>query len=144
MTKICDSTLARAFQQTDYRVLADGQWHTLTVGAACPAPLRTWLITHGNSRCAWIITAHNPQAEIADAQANAERAAALQAWLDAAGHTYTATDSCAHSGDWPSEPGVCVLDMDEGLARALALRFDQVAMIAVATEHTVKLVWVDG
>lgn len=144
MTKKDHQPLTQAFEQTDYRILADGQWHTVTIGSMCPPILQAWLKTHGKTRCAWIITAHNPQAEAMDAQANANRDAALKTWLDADNHAYVATDSSAQTGDWPCEPGVCVLDMDEGLARALALRFDQAAMVALPIDQPVQLVWIDG
>lgn len=143
MPKSCDSALSHAFRHTNYRVLANTQWHTVVIGAACPEPLRIWLTAHCKGRCAWVITAHNPQAEIAAAHDNNACDTALKAWLDTSGHAYVPADSCAQNGSWPSEPGVCVLDMDEGLARSLALRFDQAAMVALPTEHTVKLVWID-
>lgn len=148
MTRSGARPLAAAFEQTDYHVQAGSRggenWYTVNIGAPCPAPLRRWLTEHCAGPCAWIVTAYNPWAEQRDAAANRQRDAALKAWLDAAGHGYTATDSRARANDWPAEPGVCILDMDEGLARALALRFGQAAMVAVPVDGPVQLVWIDA
>lgn len=134
-------TLANAFEATDYFVQVGDEWHQVNIGAPCSDELHYWLIEHCAKPCAWIVTAHNPQAQQVDDTENTQREAALKACLDSQAHHYVATNSHAHNRDWPDEPGICVLDMDEGLARALALRFDQAAIVALPVCGPVQLVW---
>lgn len=135
--------LQQAFEQTDYHIHAGDRRYTVAIGSPCPAALRRWLSAHCRGPCAWIVTACNPRARLADADANAQRQAAMTAWLDAAAFRHVPAENRARAGDWPIEPGVCLLDMDEGLARSLALRFDQTALVAVPVDAAVQLVWVD-
>lgn len=134
-------TLINAFEATDYFIHAEQSEHCVNIGSHCSDALRRWLKTHCNTSCAWIVTAYNPKAEQSEDISNRQRHAALRACLDADGHDYVATNSRAHDGNWPDEPGVCVVDMDEGLARALALRFGQLALVAVPIDGPVQLVW---
>lgn len=143
MIRASSEALIHAFETTDYFIRTDAEWHTVNIGQPCPEPLRTWLARHCNGPCAWIVTACNPQAQPVGETDNQRRGAALTAWLDATAHHYTTTNSIAQHGDWPAEPGVCILDMDEGLARALALRFDQAAFVAVALNGPAQLIWID-
>lgn len=144
MAQTTKKTLAQAFKQTDYYIYAADAWHRVAVGAPCPDRLRNWLIVHCHGPCAWIITAYNPRAEAVIAETNRQLDAELKFQLDSGGHSYVATDSHARAGDWPAEPGVCVLDMDENQARLLASRFEQAAMLAMPVEGTITLVWLDG
>ena len=147
MTQRDQETHTQAFIETDYYIQIDTQhardWHKVNIGKPCAVPTRRWLQKRCQGQSAWIITAYNPRAMRADGQLNSARDAALRACLDASGHRYAATDSRAQAADWPAEPGVCILDMDEGLARALALRFEQAAIVAVPIEKEVQLVWIN-
>lgn len=143
MTSPRTETLTQTFEQTHYCVHADDAWHTLSIASPVPSPLRNWLKTHCHAPCAWIITAYNPQATRVSDEDNAHRDAALRAWLDAHAHAYLPARNCAPDDSWPDEPGACLLDMDEGQARALALRFDQAALVAVPIDGQPQLVWVD-
>src|SRR5699024_4712067 len=101
----------QAFETTDYHVRANNEWHTVNIGQDCPDALRAWLTRHCNGPCAWIITAYNPHAKQVDTADNQRCDAALKAWLDSTAHHYTAASNVTQHGDWPAEPGVCILDM---------------------------------
>lgn len=141
MTQTGNHSLINAFKQTDYYVYADDTWHRVNIGGPCPEALRDWFRMHCHGPCAWIITAYNPDAEQVNEDANKHYDNALKSWLDSNGHAYAPSDSHAQAGDWPSEPGVCLLDTDEGLVRQLALRFEQTAMVAVPIDGDVQIVW---
>lgn len=144
MSQTDTTTLIRAFEATDYFVHVGDECHQINIDAPCPTALRYWLTARAQTPNAWLITAHNPQARPLDAVANAMRAVALRACLDAAGHDYAITNSCARDGAWPAEPGVCITNLNEGQARALALRFGQLAIVAVAANRPAQLVWLDS
>lgn len=143
MTHTQRAQLANAFKATDYFVQNGAGWQRINIDNPCPDTLSKWLAAHCTGPCAWLVTACNPGAEPSDEPANRQRDAALRACLDAAGHRYAAADSRALDGRWPNEPGVCVVDMDEGLARALALRFGQAAFVAVPVDGPVQLLWTE-
>jgi len=134
------SELETAFQHTDYYVHDGERWHTLAVGAPCPAALRSRL-PHDPERGAWLVTAYNPQAQAQDEASNRQRNHALRQRLDAGGHVYLTSDSRARDGAWPTEPGVCLLDMPRPEAIALARDFDQAALLAIPRQGWASLVW---
>lgn len=136
------ANLNKAFEATDYLVHTGDDWRRINIGRPAGDTLSVWLKKNCDASCAWIVTAYNPRAAPNDEAANRQRDAALKACLDAAGHRYVAANSRARDSTWPDEPGVCILDMDEGLARALALRFAQAAMVAVPVAGLPQLVWV--
>lgn len=143
MTQARSATLAAAFEATDYCVQTGDEWCQVNIGSPCSNNLRLWLQQQGRTRCAWIITAYNPQGEQTQEAENNRRDTALRAALDAAARPYVPALNRARDGSWPDEPGFCVLDMDEGRARALGLRFGQAAIVAVPLDEPVQLVWVD-
>jgi len=138
------ATLAAAFETTDYHVQTGDEWCQVNIGAPCSEHMLRWLREHAIQPCVWLITAHNPQARLCDAAENRRRDAALKTCLDADGYTYVAATSRARDGSWPAEPGVCITDMDEGTARALAVRFGQVALVAILPDGPAQLVWTDA
>lgn len=143
MPQTHDTNLNKAFEATDYLIHTGDEWQQVNIGMAVPNGLCHWL--HGNcdAACAWLITAHNPQAVAQADNDNRQRHAALQTCLVCANHRYVEANSRAHDRAWPDEPGVCIVDMDEGLVRALALRFEQAAVVAVPVGGLPQLVWVD-
>jgi hypothetical protein len=137
--------LKQAFAATRYQVALDGKWLTLTTGAPCPEPLAAWLRAQG-SPIAWLITAYNPGARMLAATTNAARHAVLRDWVAQRG--LACLDSVNvdptqkwPSDPWPDEPGLLIAGLEEDLARALAGRFGQLAMLAVRPDAPVALVW---
>ena len=127
--------IAKAFSQTLYRV---GD-HTLQIGATCPPPLARWIVRR--SRTAWLVTADNPGAACCPGGFNQARRQALETWVRIQAFSYLACVNCNPDRKWPDEHGLLIAGLDEGGARALGRRFGQLAIVAVALERPVELVW---
>lgn len=137
------TSVAKAFEQTEYRIDTGRRRHVLRVGQPYPPAFRQWLAARCRTRCAWILTACNPAAQRVDASVNDVRHAALATCLNAGAHRYAAAVNVSVEDDWPREPGFLLLDMDEGLACSLARRFGQLALVAVPLNGPAQLVWLD-
>ncbi|MES1930329.1 hypothetical protein SADO_13778 [Salinisphaera dokdonensis CL-ES53] len=133
--------LNAAFEATRYRVFIDDNSHVLTIGAPCPEPLAVWVQRHAPGGCAWLITAFNPNAEQIDAERNRGRDALLHAWVARRASAWLETVNEDPADDWPDEPGVFVIGIEEGEVRAQARRFAQAAIVAVPADGPVTLVW---
>ena len=133
--------LSAAFEATRYRVFIDDDDHVLTIGAPCPVSLATWISHHAAGRCAWLITAHNPNARQIEAKLNQARDALLHAWAVRRASAWLETVNEDPNNDWPDEPGVLEIGIEEGEVRAQARRFAQAAFVAIAADGPVTLLW---
>ncbi len=136
--------VARAFERTAYNVDIEAVRHTLFLGEPYPTAFRQWLRTWCRTHCAWIVTGHNPDAQRLGSAANDKRHAALETCLDVGAIRYAPAVNTAADDDWPPEPGFLLLNVDEGMARALARRFGQLAIVAVPLNGVARLVWLDA
>lgn len=134
------SDLEHVFTDAAYQVSLDDAWLTLTIGNACPETLAAWLRAHGN-RTGWVITACNPGAKILAPGINAARNRALHDWTDQHGLPCLESINVDPDGQWPDEPGLLIGDLEEGLARVLAQRFGQFAIVAAPPDRPVDLLW---
>ncbi len=131
--------LEAAFLATTYRVVAPEAVFDLRIGEHDPA-FEAFLQQRGVA-CWGIVTACNPGG-VLTLDDNAQRHAALLARLDGLGWRHFPASNHADSGEWPVEPGFCVLDASEqGLCR-LAAEFGQAAIVfGQAGLGGGKLVW---
>ncbi|MGN8157247.1 DUF3293 domain-containing protein [Salinisphaera sp. RV14] len=135
------SELSNTFQSTDYCVEYRGENIVLNLYRATPATLADWVSVRNGATPAWLITAYNPGAEAAAAVDNRARHQVLDTLLKRRGFDRLAAVNRDTAGDWPNEPGWLVAGMEEGMARNLARRFGQVAIVAVDRAR-VDLVWI--
>lgn len=133
--------LGAAFETARYRVFIGDGSHVLAIGAPCPQPIATWISRHASGHCAWLVTAHNPNAEQIDAERNRARHTLLRAWATRRAGGWLETVNEDPDNHWPDEPGVLAIGIDEGEVRAQARRFGQAAIVAVPAEGPVTLVW---
>ena len=66
--------------------------------------------------------------------------ARLEHELDAWGLPWLRGEGVDPAGDWPGEPSLLVLGLDEAAARALARRFGQNAIVCAAADAVPHLV----
>lgn len=133
--------LEDAFYATHYQIALEARRLTLRIGAPCPRALEPWLARHGGRTPAWLITACNPGAQALSAAENTSRSIALRAWATAHAAALLETVNRDPTGNWPDEPGLLIAGLEEGLARSAALRFRQLAMVAVRAGAPVELLW---
>jgi len=136
-----DDNTENAFRCAAYDVALDESWWTLKIGEPCPAAIQSWLRTHAGAAPAWLVTAHNPGAQRLAADDNEVRDAVLRDWANHHAQACLATVNRDPHDDWPDEPGLLIAGVDEGLARTLARRLGQLAMVAVHAENPTELVW---
>ncbi|HET7315338.1 DUF3293 domain-containing protein [Salinisphaera sp.] len=132
--------LTPAFESTDYCVEHRDETITLKLYQRTPQPLADWIAHYNGDTPAWLITAYNPGGEAVDAADNRARQYLLDALLDRHGlHCLPAVNRDT-GGQWPNEPGWLVAGLEEGMARNLARRFGQAAVVSVSRE-TSSLIW---
>ena len=133
--------LEAAFLATTYRVETQGASFDLRIGLP-ELEFDRFLRRQGASN--WgIVTAYNPGAILTPEQ-NAQRHAALQARVKALGWQHFPVSNHADSGQWPVEPGFCVLDASEASLCRLATEFGQSAIVfGQAGQGGGRLVWLD-
>ena len=134
--------LEAAFLATTYRVETPDACFDLRIGL--PDPAFDDFLRRQNAASWGIVTACNPGG-VLTLQQNAERNGALLGRIKALGWRYHRASNCADSGEWPVEPGYCVLDADEaGLCR-LAAEFGQSAIVRGQTGRDGgRLVWLSS
>lgn len=136
--RIVGDDIAQAFGQTLYRVGGCA----LQIGLACPLPVSEWIAR--GARTAWIVTADNPGAACCPGGFNQARRQALETWVRIHAFSYLTCVNCDPTRKWPDEYGLLIAGLDEGGARALGRRFGQLAIVAVALERPVELVWLSS
>ena len=136
------AALDAAFRATTYRVETSDGAFDLRIGQAAP-DFSGWLKQQGVSR--WgIVTACNPGGALLPCGENALRHTALQARIAELGFRHVPASNHADAGDWPVEPGFCVLDQDEKQLLELAAGFGQSAIVCGQSGCAVaRLVWRD-
>lgn len=135
------SDLNNVFANTDYCVEHPDETVTLHLNQPTPKVLAEWIAAHNGPAPAWLITAYNPGGEAAPGADNRARHARLDTLLARHGLRRLAAVNRDRSGDWPDEPGWLVAGLEEGMARSLAQRFGQAAIVAV-DRHRVGLLWI--
>lgn len=133
--------LHAAFEATRYRVFLDPESHLLRVREPCADAIAQWITGRAGTRCAWLITAHNPNAEQIDAARNNARDALLREWAERRASAWLETLNEDPNGVWPDEPGLLVAGIEEGEVRAMARRLAQAAIVYVPVRSSVELLW---
>lgn len=132
--------LTAAFEATDYCV--DYQKQIFILHPGCPPldAISSWVAAHNGAAPAWLITACNPGGEAISEIKNRALVETLDAQLNRAGlHCLTAVNRDP-TGNWPDEPSRLIAGLEEGMARTLARRFGQAAIVAVR-HNSVELAW---
>lgn len=134
--------LERAFRATTYCVEAGGEVFSLRIGEAHPA-FSAWLKQQGTAT--WgIVTACNPGGRPTP-DTNVGRNRELQRLIEARGWRCVPACNRADAGDWPDEPGYCVLDVEAHELGSLAAAFGQAAIaFGHADDGAGRLVWLAG
>ncbi|MES1947381.1 hypothetical protein C84B14_08532 [Salinisphaera sp. C84B14] len=136
--------LSAAFEATHYRVFLDGHSHVIRIGSACPPAVAEWLSQRALVRCAWLITAYNPNARKAEPAENRARDGLLRDWAQRRAPAWLDTVNQDPTGQWPDEPGVLVAGVEEHEVRAMACRLEQAAMVQITANEPAALVWLRG
>lgn len=134
------ATLDAAFRATVYRVETSAGRFDLKIGVA-DAAFDDYLRTEGVDR--WgILTACNPGASRLPDEENLFRQNRLCDRLKELGWRFLAACNLDPEGDWPPEPGCCVLQVDPTLLCELAGDFSQLAVISGEVGLSPCLLWV--
>lgn len=133
--------LENAFRATTYCVEAAGEAFALRIGQAHPE-FSSWLERQGVAT--WgIVTACNPAGKPTP-DLNAERNRALRELIEARGWSHVPACNCADAGNWPDEPGYCVLDVDVHELGFLAVAFGQAAIVFGRSDNGAgRLIWLE-
>ncbi|MFT3850074.1 MAG: DUF3293 domain-containing protein [Propionivibrio sp.] len=136
-----NTSLEAAFLATTYRVVTPAAIFNLRVGRpdlAFELFLRKWRAANWG-----IITACNPGGVLVpDAKANAAATKELATRIRAHGWLAFPSINHADAGDWPDEPGYCVLNADVRALIGLAKALGQAAIVyGEADGGGGRLVW---
>ena len=131
--------LEAPYRATAYRVYLPGGTVEIRIGEVngqldaflAAAKARDWAF----------ISAVNPASRILPAEENAKRHAGLCHDVGVAGLSGFPGEALADAGDWPTEAGLLILDMDEQAAREAGRRFGQNAVVWGARGEPSRLVW---
>jgi len=130
--------LLDAWRATRYEVTGAAPPFALTVDAPS-AELAACHLAYGVG-CSAFITAWNPGARPAAADANARAGAALEAALHARGYRFLAGRSVDPTGRWPAEVSVLALGLGRAEASAIALAFGQAGLVYAGADAVPRLV----
>jgi uncharacterized protein DUF3293 len=129
-----DASLDAAYRSTDYIADYRSEQICLRIGEPCPSlEARAWAY----------VTACNPQSKLLPPYENAQRMQNLEQVVAAAGYRYLHGEARSRGGNWPPEPSLLILDIDEKAALDLARRFDQAAIVVGRSGESARLVWID-
>ena len=136
-----DPRLLAAYTVADYEIQAPRPF-TLHVGAASAA----LMALHRRFRVdtSVVITACNPGSERRGVQANALAHQQLIDAVNARGWLHVPSISRDPRGEWPDEPGLLVLGMDEAAALEFGRQFAQAAVLFNVAGHPPRLLWCHG
>jgi len=132
-------TLRRAYRATSYTVEADGRGLVARLDQMSP-DIDTLLAARG-ARQGVFIVAWNPGSERRDDAAN--RAAHAELVRVLAARKLAWAPHVGQGDDGWREEGCFVLDLDDGAARGLALRFGQTAVVRIARGEPATLLLAD-
>lgn len=116
----------RAYQETDYRVLADPSF-VLRIGEPCAHLLAAH--QHHQVACSAFLTAFNPFSQPADAATNSARQTELVAELERRSLLVQRGIGQHPTNGWPAEESVLVFGLALEAAKVLATRFEQNAFV---------------
>lgn len=133
-----DPRLLAVYTVADYQIQAPRRF-TLHVGEAS-APL---MALHRQFRVetSAVITACNPGSERRDEQANALAHQRLVDAVSAYGWPFVPAINRDPRGEWPDEPGLLVLGVNQAAALELGRRFEQSAVLFNIAEQPPRLLW---
>jgi hypothetical protein len=135
--------LDAAYRATTYAVaMPDGTTLALRVGE-CSAPLDRFLAAAGHDRWAFL-TACNPRSSRLDDEHNTERMARLADVVQARGLRAIPGEGRGDGGDWPAEPSLLVLGVEEPQAVEIGRMFDQHAIVVGSRGSPPRLAWISG
>ncbi|MEX0669859.1 MAG: DUF3293 domain-containing protein [Pirellulales bacterium] len=138
-----DPALDAAYRATTYSVvLPNGTGLALRVGEHSLA-LDRFLTTTGHDHWAFI-TACNPRSLRLGEAENATRLARFTDLVRARGLHALPGEGRGDGGNWPPEPSLLVLGIEEHMAIALGRMFDQHAIVVGARGGPPRLVWVSA
>lgn len=123
-----DSALERAYRDTVFEVDHPGQHFAIRIGEIC-APLDALLRRHGQRDWAYV-TACNPRSIRFPADENAQRQAALQTYLRAAGFVIYPGRGVPAEPGWEPEDSFLVLGITRERALQVGSMFEQNAVVA--------------
>ena len=129
--------LIQTYKETDYRVDSTASF-VMKVGMASQ-PLRQ-LYTHYRSDCAAYITACNPFGRSLSEANNTARQATLSSELTGRGLEFISGVGLDSKGDWPGEASFLVLGLSLEATRALAIKYEQNAVIWCDKDTVAQLV----
>lgn len=89
------------------------------------------------------ISAFNPQSHALSDEQNRRRQAALEAFARRKGWRAFPGVNRDPKGEWPDEQTLCLLDLPENTARALARCFGQCAILRAVRGRAPRLMWCD-
>ncbi len=111
---------------TELLVSLDGEWRDAKEAASSLGTL-------------FVVTSDNPYSQVLDAAANDARRKDLRRFLERRGLAYFETTGRDPTGQWPSEHGVALSDIDRNAARALARAWDQFAFYEIGADEVTVL-----
>ena len=136
-----DPALDSAYRATTYSVvMPDGGRLALRIGKPSD-PLDLLLAATGHDHWAFV-TACNPRSTRLDETANAERMERIAEIVRARGLRAIPGEGRGDGGDWPAEPSLLVLGMEELDAITLGRMFDQHAIVVGSRGSPPRLVWI--
>jgi hypothetical protein len=136
------SELDEVYRATAFRVDAPGGAFCLRDGQLSVAVDRM-LADHQMSSWAYV-TACNPGSSPLSGARNDERMRRLEAEVREVGYRFHRGEGIGALGDWPPEPSLLILGIDEDLARALARRYGQSAILFGRRGEPARLLWIDA
>jgi hypothetical protein len=127
-----------AYRRTEYRVADCGYSFVLRIGEPSDA-LRD---CHGDFAvaCSAFITACNPRSTATPRAANEAAMSRLEHALADLCCRWLRGEGIDPSGEWPGEPSLLALGLDEAAAIELARRFDQYAIVWSGADAAPRLV----
>lgn len=136
------SALEAAYQRASYWVdgATDGRIR-LRCGERSE-PLDRLLAAAGTAQWAYI-TACNPASIRLAAADNAARMARLESLVAARRFRHLHGEATCDDGDWPPEPSLLVLGIEEADAVAIGRSFGQNAILAGSRGSAARLVWIE-
>ena len=137
-----DAQLLAAYENTDYCLWLGGGELKLRIGQPLPALIQRIVAGSPNTE-ACIITPCNPHSRRLTDADNRARLGEFRDQLDADGIRWLPAVNRDPDGEWPEEPGALLLNATPEYAFALARRFNQNALVALAPSATPRLVWIE-
>jgi hypothetical protein len=133
-----DPELIAAYVRTEYRVEDSGFSFTMHVDEPS-APLRACHAAFA-VHCSAFITAWNPRSEAVPRSVNEAAMSRLERELESLHLRWLRGEGVDPVGEWPGEPSVLVLGLDQVAAITLGRTFEQNAVVCAAADGIARLV----